>query len=171
MDLTVGTPASIEFGRFGIVPHRRELRTISGRGYQFTGEISMVAVSPHTQAVAGTAVPVPAAPRPQTNPPEPVSELIGRDADFEEILGLTATNHLVTLTGAGGIGKTCLGLEVAQLPKFAGGVWAVELAPPSDPDLLPAAVATALGLDPANNVISPERVANALAAKGLGDRC
>src|SRR5207248_5704877 len=57
--------------------------------------------------------------------------------------------------------------EVARrlLPKFADGVWLIELAPLSDPDLVPATVATALGL--ADDVVSPERVANALAAKQL----
>src|SRR6266446_8694940 len=148
---------------------RELIRTISGRGYQFIGEIRAVAASPHTQAVAGTAVAAPAATRPPTNLAEPVSELIGRDVEFEEILDLTAAHRLVTLTGAGGIGKTRLGLEVARrlLPKFADGVWAIELAPLSDPDLVPATVATALGLDLADDVVSPERVANALAATQL----
>jgi len=110
---------------------RNLIRTISGRGYQFTGEIRTVAASPHTQAVSGTAVQAPAPPRPPTNLPEPVSELIGRDVEFEAILGLTAAHRLVTLTGAGGIGKTRLGVEVARrlLPKFADGVWVIELAP------------------------------------------
>src|SRR5712672_3301269 len=149
--------------------HRDLIRTISGRGYQFTGEIRTIAASPNTQAVAGTAVSVSAPRRPPTNLPEPVSELIGRDVEFEEILGLTAAHRLVTLTGAGGIGKTRLGLEVARrlLPKFPDGVWAIELAPLSDPDLVPATVATALGLDLADIVVSPERIANALAAKQL----
>ena len=109
------------------------------------------------------------APPPATNLPEPVSELIGRDAEFDEILDLIAAHRLVTLTGAGGIGKTRLGLEVARrlLPKFADGVWVIELAPLSDPDLVPVTVATALGLDLADDVVSPERVANALASKQL----
>jgi hypothetical protein len=143
MNLTVATLASIEFGRFWIVPHRRELRTISGRVCRFTGQISTVAVSPYTQAVAGTAVPVSAPPGPPTNLAEPVSELIGRDAEFEEIVDLTAAHRPVTLTSAGGSGKTRLGLEVARRPlaKFADEVWAIELAPLSDPDLVPTAVA------------------------------
>src|SRR5712672_1741325 len=145
------------------------IRTISGRGYQFTGEISRVAARPHTQAVARTVVPMSAPARPLTNLAEPVSELIGRDVEFEEILGLAAAHRLVTLTGAGGIGKTRLGLEIARrlLPKFADGVWAIELAPLSDPDLVPTTVATELGLDLADDVVSPERVANALASKQL----
>jgi DNA-binding winged helix-turn-helix (wHTH) protein len=148
---------------------RNLIRTISGRGYQFTGEIRTVAANLHTQAVAGTAMTVPAPPRPPKNLPEPVSVLIGRDDEFEEILGLTAAHRLVTLIVAGGIGKTRLGLEVARrlLPKFPDGVWAIELAPLSDPGLVPATVATALALDLADDVVSPERVANALAAKQL----
>src|ERR1700732_3214201 len=81
---------------------RNLIRTISERGYQFTGEIRTVGANPDAEPVAGTAVPVPTTPRPLTNLPEPVSELIGRDAEFEEALGLTAANRLVPLTGAGG---------------------------------------------------------------------
>src|SRR5438445_9875602 len=51
--------------------HRDLIRTVSGRGYQFTGEIRAVAASPHAQAVAGTAAP----PGRPTNLPGPVSEL------------------------------------------------------------------------------------------------
>src|SRR5947209_8028750 len=80
---------------------RNLIRTISGRGYQFTGEIRTVAASPHAQAVAETAVPMSAPPRLSTNLREPVSELIGRDAEVEEVLGLAAAHRLVALTGAG----------------------------------------------------------------------
>src|SRR5882762_7680445 len=57
------------------------IRTISGRGYQCTGEIRTVAASPDTQAVTRTAVQAPAPPSPPTNLPEPVSKLIGRDVE------------------------------------------------------------------------------------------
>src|SRR5437868_5241159 len=148
---------------------RNLIRTVSGRGYQFTGEIRTIAASPDTQAVARRVVLVSVPPRPSTNLAEPVSELIGRELEVDEVLGLTAAHRLVTLTGAGGIGKTRLGLDAARrlLPKFADGVWVIELAPLSDPDLVPAAVATALGLDLTGGAVSPERVANALAAKQL----
>src|SRR5882724_2775893 len=142
-------PAAIEFGRFSVLPHRRELiaegrpldiagrafdvlmalieasgavvskdalmervwpsriveenslqaqisalrrafavdrgliRTIAGRGYQFTGEIRTVSARPNAQdAAAG----MPAPSRPMTNLPEPVSELIGRSVELNEIL-------------------------------------------------------------------------------------
>jgi predicted ATPase/DNA-binding winged helix-turn-helix (wHTH) protein len=148
---------------------RNLIRTVSGRGYQFTGEIRTIAANPDTQAVARRVVLVSVPPRPSTNLAEPVSELIGRDVEVDEVLGLTAAHRLVTLTGAGGIGKTRLGLDAARrlLPKFADGVWVIELAPLSDPDLVPVTVATELGLDLAGDVVSPGRVANALAAKQL----
>src|ERR1700736_3282064 len=78
---------------------RSLIRTISGRGYQFTGEIRTVAASPHAQAVGATAASVSAAPRPPMNLAEPVTELIGREVEVEEVLGLAAAHRLVTLTG------------------------------------------------------------------------
>ncbi len=143
------------------------IRTVAGRGYQFTGEIRTIAARPNAQAIAG--MPQPAPSRPPTNLPEPVSELIGRDAELDEILDLSASHRLVTLTGAGGIGKTRLGFAAARhlLSSFADGVWAIELAPLSDPELVPVAVATALGLELASGMASPQSVANALRATQL----
>jgi MoxR-like ATPase len=58
---------------------------------------------------------------PPTNLPEPISELIGRDDVLGEILSLASAHRLVTLTGAGGIGKTRLAVAAARrlLPQFA----------------------------------------------------
>ena len=158
MDLASKTPAIIEFGHFGIVPHRRELladgqpiklggrgfdilmvlidargevvskdalmarvwpgriiaeknlhtqisalrtalgvereliHTVAGRGYQFTGEVRILSASPDERAGAGAVEPE--AVGPPTNLPEPVSELIGRDEELEEILSLAATHRL-----------------------------------------------------------------------------
>jgi predicted ATPase/DNA-binding winged helix-turn-helix (wHTH) protein len=145
------------------------IRTIAGRGYQFTGEIRSVSTHPDVQPVATAAVPISTSARTLTNLPEPVSELIGRDVELDEILDLSASHRLVTLTGAGGIGKTRLGFEAARhlLPRFADGVWAIELAPLSDPELVPVAVATALGLELASGTASPVSVATALRSKQL----
>jgi DNA-binding winged helix-turn-helix (wHTH) protein len=145
------------------------IRTIAGRGYQFTGAIRTVAASLDGPASVGAAHPISTPSRPTTNLPEPVSELIGRDAELDEILGLTASHRLVTLAGAGGIGKTRLGFEAGRhlLPRFADGVWAAELAPLSDPELVPVTVATALGIDLASGTASPLSVANALRSKQL----
>src|SRR5438270_9473768 len=74
---------------------RNLIRTVSGRGYQFTAEIDTVSGSPH--ADAGTAIAAAPPELTPTNLPEPVSELIGRDAVLEEILSLAAAHRLVTL--------------------------------------------------------------------------
>jgi predicted ATPase len=101
--------------------------------------------------------------------PAPISELIGRDDELREILSLVAARRLVTLTGAGGIGKTRLALATARqlLPEFADGVWFADLAPLADPGLVAAAVATAAGLELAGGAASPEAVADALSGKRL----
>src|SRR5712671_5372496 len=145
------------------------IRTVAGRGYQFTGQIRARSADSAVRSVRAVPPGVPAASDSPTNLPGRVSELIGRDAEVEEILHLLAEHRLVTLTGVGGIGKTTLGFEVARhlLPEFADGIWVAELGPLSDPDLVFVTVATALGLELTVGATSPERVANALGSKRL----
>src|SRR5215472_16682152 len=87
------------------------IRTVSGRGYQFTGEIRILSASPDERV--GTAAELGAL-LPPTNLPEPISELIGRDDELREILSLAGAYRLVTLTGAGGIGKTQLAFATGR---------------------------------------------------------
>jgi predicted ATPase/DNA-binding SARP family transcriptional activator len=106
---------------------------------------------------------------PPTNLPASSSELIDREAETRDIVDLVTRHRLVTLAGAGGIGKTRLGVEVARhlLPDFVDGVWFAELAPLSDPSLVPVSVAVALKLALPDRAESPERVAAALGDKRL----
>jgi predicted ATPase/DNA-binding winged helix-turn-helix (wHTH) protein len=159
--------AQIAALRRALVPDRELIRTIAGRGYQFTGEIRTVAAGPNAQTTVGIPQPTLTPSCPPTNLPELVSELIGRDVELDEILELIASHRLVTLTGAGGIGKTRLSLEVARrlLPRFADGVWAIELAPLSDPELVSVTVAIALGIELASGMASPLSVATVLRSK------
>src|SRR5262249_27174165 len=87
---------------------------------------------------------------PLTNLPLRRTALIGRDQDLAAVCELIplAEGRLLTLTGAGGSGKTSLALEAARglLVRLVDGVWLVELAPLADPLLVPQAVAAALGL-------------------------
>jgi predicted ATPase/RsiW-degrading membrane proteinase PrsW (M82 family) len=85
--------------------------------------------------------------------PVPATPLIGRDHEVEEIVGLLVRPDVraVTLTGPGGTGKTRLAIEAAsdQRDRFSGGVYFVELAGVSDPELVPSAIARVLGVQPA----------------------
>ncbi len=155
--------------RAALGTERGLIRTVAGRGYQFTGEIRALSTSPEERCREGTAATEPGAVPPPTNLPEPVSELIGRDQELHEIVALVATRRLVTLTGAGGIGKTRLALAVAHqlLPQFADGVWLVELSPLADHGLVPTAVATAVGLEVTTGEVSAQRVAYALANRRM----
>ena len=138
---------------------RHLIRTVAGRGYQFTGEI---------RATPDTSVD-PSPPSRMTNLPEAVSELIGREAELEEVAALVSEHRLVSLVGAGGIGKTRLGLEVARhlLPRFPEGVFVAELGPLSSPELVPATVGSALGLTHVVGAVSHESVAGAIGTKKL----
>jgi len=82
------------------------------------------------------------------NLPVQLTSFIGRDAEIAQVRALLADNRLVTLTGAGGVGKTRLALQVATgvLAEFPAGAWLADLAPLVDAALVPVAVARALGL-------------------------
>jgi predicted ATPase len=70
---------------------------------------------------------------------------VGRKREISELKGLVGQTRLLTLTGPGGSGKTRLALAVAQ-EAFEDGSWWVELAPVSDPELVPRAVAQVLNV-------------------------
>jgi predicted ATPase/class 3 adenylate cyclase len=82
------------------------------------------------------------------NLPVQLTSFIGREQEMEAIKKLLSGTHLLTLTGAGGAGKTRLSLQVAAdlIDEFPDGVWFVELAPLTDPGLIPQTVASLLGL-------------------------
>jgi predicted ATPase/DNA-binding winged helix-turn-helix (wHTH) protein len=161
--------AQISALRAAFGAERNLIRTVSGRGYQFTGEIRILPASPDERPDAGAGAAQPASTVQPTNLPEPVSELIGRDDELREIVSLAAAHRLVTLTGTGGIGKTRLALAVTRRlpPEFADGVWLAEFSPLSDPGLVPATVAAAVGLELGGGEVSARRVAQALADRRL----
>src|SRR3989454_10301315 len=119
------------------------IETLSRRGYRF--------IAPVTEGASAT-------PSRMTNLPEAVSELIGREAELGQITALVIEHRLVSLVGAGGIGKTRLALKVGRhlLPEFADGVFVAELGPLSSAELVPATVASAPGLTPVAGTMSQE---------------
>ncbi len=92
---------------------------------------------------------MPALAAPATNNlPIQNTSFVGRDAEIEAVKEMLGESRLVTLTGAGGAGKTRLALEVASrvVDQFSEGVWLVELATMDLPELVDAAVLKTLSL-------------------------
>jgi predicted ATPase len=80
------------------------------------------------------------------NLPASLTSFVGREHETREVKRLLSMTRLLTLTGAGGSGKTRLALEVARglVGAYPDGVWLIEFAALSDPALVPQAVAAAL---------------------------
>src|SRR5271169_5942370 len=110
------------------------ITTVSGRGYQFTLPVT----NGDGQADRAS--------KPKHNLPYQLTSFIGREQEIAQLKELVTANRLVTLTGAGGAGKTRLAIEAASrlIDGFPDGVWLVELAALSDSRLVPQVVAQAL---------------------------
>jgi non-specific serine/threonine protein kinase len=82
------------------------------------------------------------------NLPAQLTSFIGREREIAAVRSFLSTTRLLTLTGAGGAGKSRLAFQVAAetLGDFADGVWAAELAPIADPTLVTQAIASALSV-------------------------
>jgi predicted ATPase/class 3 adenylate cyclase len=103
------------------------------------------------------------------NLPAQLSAFIGRDREMGEVRALVESRRLVTLTGAGGSGKTRLALQVAAelLDGSGEGVWLAELAAVSDGDVVPAAVCEALGIGEQPGRAVLDRLLDALAFQSV----
>jgi predicted ATPase/class 3 adenylate cyclase/DNA-binding CsgD family transcriptional regulator len=84
------------------------------------------------------------------NLPTQLTSFVGRERELADVQEALAGTRLLTLTGAGGCGKTRLAAQVAaeRLEAFPGGVWWVELGPLADGELVERAVADAVGVHP-----------------------
>lgn len=130
------------------------IATIPGRGYRFAAAV----VPAQDAAVDEGAAPAPPAAPPalppaapeklRTNLPAELPPLIGRADDLAALRELVAQHRLVSIVGAGGMGKTALAQTFlhGQRDAYPDGVCWVDVAPVNDTQALPAAVAAALGL-------------------------
>ena len=82
------------------------------------------------------------------NLPQQVTSFVGREKELTEVRERLAKTRLLTLTGAGGSGKSRLSLQAAAdlLDTYPDGVWLVELAPLADPNLVASTVASVLSV-------------------------
>jgi predicted ATPase len=85
---------------------------------------------------------------PAHNLPRTFTSFIGRDHELKDLIDLLRAHSLITLTGPGGCGKTRLAIEAASasLSLRPDGIWFVDLAPVSDPDLVLATAAASMNL-------------------------
>jgi predicted ATPase/DNA-binding CsgD family transcriptional regulator len=97
------------------------------------------------------------------------SSFVGREQEVAEVKRGLDVTRLLTLTGAGGSGKTRLALEVARdlLESYPDGVWLVELAPLSEKELVPQAVAKALGVPERPGELLTDTLAEVLRSQKL----
>ncbi|MGH7311572.1 MAG: ATP-binding protein, partial [Candidatus Rokuibacteriota bacterium] len=111
----------------------RFIETVHRRGYRFIGSAQVV----HTGELV---------PQRLTNLPRQLTSFVGRLTEMDRVKVALAGSALVTLTGTGGVGKTRLAIQAAAdlLSEFTHGAWLVDLAPLTDPNGVPHAVAAAL---------------------------
>jgi predicted ATPase len=82
------------------------------------------------------------------NLPAQLTSFVGRHTEMAEVSQSLSDHRLVTLTGAGGAGKTRLAIEIANslTAKFGDGVWHIDLSPIANPVVVPVTVARTFGL-------------------------
>jgi predicted ATPase/DNA-binding winged helix-turn-helix (wHTH) protein len=120
----------------------RYLINIPGRGYRFVAAVT-VDCKPMDSSTRS-----PPAKHPH-NLPACLTRLIGREEIVKTLTEKLSLNRLLTVVGPGGIGKTSLGLTVAEesIPRYKHGVWLLDLAPLANPQLVPRTLASVLEID------------------------
>ena len=155
--------AQISALRRALGDDRALLKTYSGRGYRLMTASQRTLTSPagdRARTSNGLRM------RPGvTNLPLPVGELFGREDAVEELIDLFFDHRLVTVSGPGGIGKTRLVIDTAAQSgaAFPGGIFFVDLATVSDPDLVASAIIAGTRVEPGFDLSLAER------ARALGD--
>jgi predicted ATPase/DNA-binding CsgD family transcriptional regulator len=103
------------------------------------------------------------------NIPVPLTSLVGRQKEVDEVGRLLSTSRVLTLLGPGGVGKTRLAIEVANAvaSKFLNGVCWVDIASLADPELIPQTIAKALDIYLAPYQAPLEAIENYLQSQDL----
>jgi predicted ATPase/DNA-binding winged helix-turn-helix (wHTH) protein len=139
----------------------RAIATIPGRGYRFVMPVHVV-----NDRRTPESVPI-SVPTPSNLPASPA--LFGRALDLAAVDALMREHPVVSIVGAGGIGKTRLALAAAAAARFElpDGCWWVELAPITEGVHVPSSIAGVLGIQLSSGRSPNESVAMAVAAKSL----
>lgn len=117
------------------------IATVIGRGYRFVAPVQHVGPEGSVSSIAASL------PR-RDNLPHQTTRVIGRGEVIRAITQELAASRLVSIVGAGGVGKTTVALAVAEqrIGDFKDGVWLIDLAPLREASLVPNAIAAAVGL-------------------------
>ena len=144
--------------RRALGPDREMISTEFGRGYRLS-------TAGHASASLGGVSAEPIAP---PDLPYPVTALLGRASELDDVERLIGEGRFVTITGPGGIGKTRLAIEVGRRlrPQFADGVYLAEMAKIAESDLVWPAIETSLPA-PSTSAGSIRRVHASLREKHL----
>jgi predicted ATPase/DNA-binding winged helix-turn-helix (wHTH) protein len=119
----------------------RYIANIPGRGYSFVAPVTRE----RERKPSATA---PLSAGASNNLPTPLTRIVGRDRIVGELGTQFARRRLLTIVGPGGIGKTTVAVAIAESisGSYPDGVWFVGLASLPDPDLVPGALGTVLGI-------------------------
>lgn len=130
------------------------ITTVPGRGYRFIASVEEVEVGTGSHLAASpplaplqpgeTSIEVPPVALPRS-----LTRLLGRAEDLDRVEARLTTSRLVTIVGAGGIGKTRLAIAAADrvCRCFADGMWLADAGSLEDPELVPTAIAAAVGIE------------------------
>jgi predicted ATPase len=131
------------------------IATVPGRGYRFVLDV----VRPDAASATG----------PRHNLPNQLTSFIGREKEITHVTELLGSARLLTLTGAGGCGKTRLALRVAEglADSYKDGCWVVELASLGDPTLIPKTVASVFAIEEQPGKDTSDRLGDWLESRDL----
>ena len=151
----------------------KAIATVPGRGYRFVAPLhdeGGLARGPDAAPVSSDGRSA-QAPSRNGNLPANRPPLLGRDDDLEALTGLLSSHRLVTVVGAGGIGKSRLAQTVAgaqaAAERWRDGAWWIELAGLVDATLLPNAVAQQMGLSVAEREPGLQALVDTLASRQM----
>ncbi|MEY8690289.1 MAG: winged helix-turn-helix domain-containing protein [Leptothrix sp. (in: b-proteobacteria)] len=140
--------------------------TIPGRGYRFAATLDAdrdlaSSLEPSRHAAPST--------HQAGNLPAHLPVLYGRSTVIEAVIAELQSHALVTLVGAGGIGKTRIAQAVAHKlrDRWADGAWIAELAPLTQPDSLASALAQLLGVNPPQAEVTVDALGRVLALQSM----
>jgi predicted ATPase/DNA-binding winged helix-turn-helix (wHTH) protein len=128
----------------------RYITTLPGRGYCFVAPVSRMSNS------GGGVPPVPAN-FPHANLPRRLSRMVGRDEDIRKLAAQLTTSRVITIVGAGGVGKTTVAVAVGHYLNevFNGAALFVDFGMLSDPNLVESSLACMLGLSVGSRDVRP----------------